>query len=67
MNTIILILLSLSLISSVLIIYLNFKSKNESQNEKENQEIQRLNQERWRESLRHYRCQTFYYKKIDII
>ena len=45
MNTIILILLSLSLISSVLIIYLNFKSKNESHNEKENQEIQRLNQE----------------------
>jgi len=45
MNTIILVLLSLSLISSVLIIYLNFKSKNESHNEKENQEIQRLNQE----------------------
>ena len=45
MNTIILILLSLSLISSVLIIYLNFKSKNESHNERENQEIQRLNQE----------------------
>ena len=45
MNTIILILLSLSLISSVLIIYLNFKSKNESHDEKENQEIQRLNQE----------------------
>ena len=45
MNTIILVLLSLSLISSVLIIYLNFKSKNEFHNEKENQEIQRLNQE----------------------
>ena len=45
MNTIILILLSLSLISSVLIIYLNFKSKNETHHEKENQEIQRLNQE----------------------
>ena len=45
MNTIILVLLSLSLISSVLIIYLNFKSKNESHNEKENQEIERLNQE----------------------
>ena len=45
MNTIILILLSLSLISSVLIIYLNFKSRNESNHEKENQEIERLNQE----------------------
>ena len=45
MNTIILILLSLSLISSVLIIYLNFKSKNETNHEKENQEIERLNQE----------------------
>ena len=45
MNTIILILLSLSLISSVLIIYLNFKSKNESNHQKENQEIERLNQE----------------------
>ena len=45
MNTIILILLSLSLISSVLIIYLNFKSKNETHHEKENQEIERLNQE----------------------
>ena len=45
MNTIILVLLSLSLISSVLIIYLNFKSKNETHIEKENQEIQRLNQE----------------------
>ena len=45
MNTIILILLSLSLISSVLIIYLNFKSRNETNHEKENQEIERLNQE----------------------
>ena len=45
MNTIILILLSLSLISSVLIIYLNFKSKSDSSHEKENQEIERLNQE----------------------
>ena len=45
MNTMILILLSLSLISSVLIIYLNFKSRNVSNHEKENQEIERLNQE----------------------
>ena len=45
MNSIILILLSLSLISSVLIIYLNFKSRNETNHEKENQEIERLNQE----------------------
>ena len=45
MDTIILILLSLSLISSAIIIYLNFKLKNESQDEEENQEIVRLNQE----------------------
>ena len=45
MGTIILILLSLSLISSAIIIYLNFKLKNESQDEEENQEIVRLNQE----------------------
>ena len=45
MNTIILILLSLSLISSAIIIYLNFKLKNESPDEEENQEIVRLNQE----------------------
>ncbi len=45
MNTIIVILLSLSLISSVLIIYLNFKSRNEFNHEKENHEIERLNQE----------------------
>ena len=45
MDSIILILLSLSLISSAIIIYLNFKVKNESRDEEENQEIVRLNQE----------------------
>ncbi len=45
MNTIILILLSVSLISSAVIIYLNFKSNNGSKDEDNKQEIIRLNQE----------------------
>lgn len=45
MNTIILILLSISLISSAVIIYLNFKSNNGSKDEDNKQEIIRLNQE----------------------
>ena len=45
MNTIILILLSLSLISSAVIIYLNFKSNSGSKDEDNKQEIIRLNQE----------------------
>ena len=45
MNTIILILLSVSLISSAVIIYLNFKSNSGSKDEDNKQEITRLNQE----------------------
>ena len=45
MNTIILILLSASLISSAVIIYLNFKSNSGSKDEDNKQEIIRLNQE----------------------
>ena len=45
MNTIILILLSVSLISSAVIIYLNFKSNSGSKDEDNKQEIIRLNQE----------------------
>jgi len=45
MNTIILILLSISLISSAVIIYLNFKSNSGSKDEDNKQEIIRLNQE----------------------
>ena len=45
MNTIILILLTLSLISSAVIIYLNFKSNSGSKDEDNKQEIIRLNQE----------------------
>lgn len=45
MNTIILVLLSVSLISSAVIIYLNFKSNNGSKDEDNKQEIIRLNQE----------------------
>ncbi len=45
MNTIILILLSVSLISSAIIIYLNFKSNSGSKDEDNKQEIIRLNHE----------------------
>ena len=45
MNTVILILLSVSLISSAVIIYLNFKSNSGSKDEDNKQEIIRLNQE----------------------